>query len=59
MDTLNIDGDELERLFDYIKSLPDDGENSKEEYVKKLCENRPGRDGYEIKKILLHRLFEN
>jgi hypothetical protein len=57
MDTLNISNDELENMFSDILNLPEDGENSRESFVNSLCENRSGRDAYEIKKILLTRLF--
>lgn len=57
INTLNITNDELENMFSQLLSLPDDGENSRESFVNTLCENRSGRDVYEIKKILLTRLF--
>jgi len=54
---LNISNDELEKIFDKVKELPEDGDICKETYVNSLCENKSGRDIYEIKKILLTRLF--
>ncbi|MDD5090916.1 MAG: hypothetical protein PHQ23_08370 [Candidatus Wallbacteria bacterium] len=55
---LDIKDADLDKLFHTIRSLPVDGEKNRESYVNKLCSNKPGRDAYEIKKILLHRLFE-
>jgi len=55
--TLNITNEELENMFSQLRSLPVDGDNSRETFVNTLCENRSGRDVYEIKKILLTRLF--
>ncbi|MDD2715756.1 MAG: hypothetical protein PHW04_07685 [Candidatus Wallbacteria bacterium] len=55
---LNLNEPDLQKLFDHLKSLPEDGDHNREEYVAELCNNLPGRDAYEIKKILLHRLFE-
>lgn len=54
--TLDLDESKFDDLVNKVRSLPEDGDNCKENYVKGLTENMAGRDAYEVKKILLTRL---
>ncbi|MGM0607432.1 MAG: hypothetical protein ACQESP_03310 [Candidatus Muiribacteriota bacterium] len=56
LNIFDIDENGFDELVSKVKSLPDDGDECKENYIKSITENMPGRDQYEVKKILLHRL---
>jgi hypothetical protein len=55
-ETLALDDSEFDKLVSKVRSLPEDGEDCKENFIKGLVEDMPGRDAYEVKKILLTRL---
>ncbi|MCK9225913.1 MAG: hypothetical protein M0R46_09825 [Candidatus Muirbacterium halophilum] len=53
---LGIDDCEFDKLVAKVRELPEDGDDCKENYVKGLIKDMPGREAYEVKKILLTRL---
>lgn len=55
--SLGMDDSQTDELFEKLKAMPESGDdNSRENYVKKLCDNMRGRDRYELTKILMTRL---
>lgn len=56
MKALDMDDNEVDSLFERLRSMPEEGDNSRESCVRQLCDNMRGRDRYELNKILLTRL---
>jgi len=55
-ETLELDDSKFDKIVKKVKDLPEDGDDCKENYVKELSKDLPGRVAYEVKKILLTRL---
>ncbi|PLX19544.1 MAG: hypothetical protein C0601_01430 [Candidatus Muiribacterium halophilum] len=56
IDIFELDESGYEKLIGEVKSVSEKGEENLDDYINGLTENLPGRDAYEVKKILVHRL---